>query len=117
MKKLLSLALVTMLLTACSGASRPAEAPSINRFVLTAEEMRAQNLHQATEAVRLLRPLWRGARVYNDPAMATLSGLHNVPEGSTLAVVYYPPLEAQTRFGMDHSGGAINILLPGGSLP
>jgi hypothetical protein len=116
MKKLLALALFT-LLAACTSGSRPANAPRMNRFVIAVEEMRAQNLLYAAEAVRVLRPNWSGARVYNDPNMEPLAGLHSLSEEQTPAVLYFPPLEAQTRFGMNHPRGAVAILLRGGTLP
>lgn len=116
MRKLLALALVA-LAAACTSGSKPEDAPRFNRYVITVEEMRAQNLVHATEAVRVLRPNWRTARYYNDPTLKPLAGLHEVSDGQTPAVLYFPPLEAQTRFGMDHSSGAIAVLIRGGSLP
>lgn len=146
MKKLMTLALAAVL-AACAGAQtqgpgapraesqtqgtgRPAaSAPAFNRNVITVEEMRAQRITHAEEAVRLLRPSWlqqRGAtsmavetrvRYYMDTTIRPLSGLHRLPAGQTAAVLYFPPLEAQTRFGLNHQQGAIAILLPGGSLP
>jgi hypothetical protein len=117
MRKLLALALVAVLAAACTSGSPPADAPRFNRYVITVEEMRAQNLLHATEAVRVLRPNWRTARIYSDPGLKPLAGLHDLPTDQTPAVLYFPPLEAQTRFGMDHSSGAIAILLRGGTLP
>jgi hypothetical protein len=147
MKKLITLA-VAALLAACAGAqTQGAGAPlaaasqtqgagtaragtqTFNRNVITVEEMRAQRITQAEEAVRLLRPAWlqqRGTtsmtvenrvRYYSDTTIRPLSGLHRIPAGQTAAVLYFPPLEAQNRFGLNHQQGAIAILLPGGSLP
>jgi hypothetical protein len=129
MRKLLALAFVVLLGACTSGGGGPAGAPRMNRYVITVEEMRAQKILHAEEAVRVLRPAWmqqRGAttfgvenrvRMYSDPGIKPLSGLHGVANGQTPAVLYFPPLEAQTRFGLNHSQGAIAILLPGGSLP
>jgi hypothetical protein len=130
MKKLLALVLSAMLLAACtSGRGAPATAPRMNRYVITVEEMRAQHLLHAEEAIRVMRPTWlqqRGAttfgvenrvRIYNDPSIKPLAGLHGLAAGQTPAVLYFPPLEAQTRFGLNHTQGAIAVLLSGGSLP
>lgn len=129
MKRMMLLVAATLLAAACGGAQAPGAAPRINRYVITVEEMRAQNLLHADEAVRVLRPQWlrqrgattfgaeNGVRVYTDPSIQPLSGLHGLPQGRTAAVLYFPPLEAQTRFGLNHSHGAIAIVLPGGSLP
>ncbi|HST57794.1 MAG TPA: hypothetical protein VLK84_03830 [Longimicrobium sp.] len=134
MRKLIALA-AAALLAACAGsqtqtAGAPAAgAPRFNRNVITVEEMRAQRITHAEEAVRILRPTWlqqRGAtsmavdtrvRYYTDTSIRPLSGLHRLPSGQTAAILYFPPLEAQTRFGLNHQQGAIAILLPGGSLP
>jgi hypothetical protein len=129
MRKLLALALVAVLTAACTSGGAPSSTPRTNRYVITIEEMRAQKIVYAEEAVRVLRPTWmqqRGAttfgvenrvRIYTDTSIKPLNGLHGVPDGQTPAVIYFPPLEAQTRFGLNHSQGAIAILLPGGSLP
>jgi hypothetical protein len=134
MRKQIAFAAVA-LLAACAGSrsqgtSTPAGGVArFNRNVITVEEMRAQRITHAEEAVRILRPAWlqqRGAtsmavetrvRYYMDTSIRPLSGLHRVPGGQTAAVLYFPPLEAQTRFGLNHQQGAIAILLPGGSLP
>ena len=134
MKKLMALSLAAVL-AACAGsraqgAGAPdAHAPAFNRNVITVEEMRAQRITHAEDAIRLLRPTWlqqRGTtsmtvetrvRYYSDTSIRPLSGLHRIPTGQTAAVLYFPPLEAQTRFGLNHQQGAIAILLPGGSLP
>jgi hypothetical protein len=129
MRKLLAPALVAVLAAACASGGAPSSTPRMNRYVITVEEMRAQKIVHGEEAVRVLRPTWmqqRGAttfgvenqvRIYTDTSIKPLSGLHGVPDGQTPAVLYFPPLEAQTRFGLNHSQGAIAILLPGGSLP
>ena len=132
MRRFLALAITLVFTAACSsGGTRDGSSavPRMNRYVITVEEMRAQKILLSEEAVRVLRPTWlqqRGAttfgvenqmRVYNDPGIKPLSGLHNLSSGQTPAVLYFPPLEAQTRFGLNHSQGAIAILLPGGSLP
>lgn len=134
MKMLMTLVLAAVL-AACAGsqaqsAGTPAGgAPRFNRNVITVEEMRAQRITHAEDAIRILRPTWlqqRGTtsmavetrvRYYSDTSIRPLSGLHRVPTGQTAAVLYFPPLEAQTRFGLNHQQGAIAILLPGGSLP
>ena len=117
MRKLMLVA-AALLAVGCGGAQGPEAAPGTNRYVITVEEMRAQQIWDTREAVRVLRPGWqRAARLYSDPGIHPVAGLHRLPQGHTAAVLFFPPLEAQTRFGMDHSAGVIAVVLPGGRLP
>jgi len=127
MRHRLMLSLAAIMLCAC-GPLKAGQQPQVNRYVITEEEMRARHIVNAADAVRLLRPSWvrqqaqttfgveDPVRIYYDPSIGGLSGLHKLPPGYTAAVYYYPPIEAQTRFGLNHTNGAIVINLPGGIL-
>jgi hypothetical protein len=129
MRNLLTLCLAPVLLSACAARQGGTERLRVNSFVITEAEMRARHITQAEEAVRQLRPNWLNrqerttfgtegqVRIYYDPSIGGLAGLHELPPGHTAAVYYYPPLEAQARFGLNHTHGAIVIALPGGTLP
>ena len=109
-----------LLVAACSSGTGTTRAPSVDRSVLTKEEIAKAGSQDAFSAVRTLRPHWLGNRgpssirtnvtvkVYLDGAL--LGGpeyLRQITTSSISSLRYLDALEATQRYGLDHGQGAI----------
>ncbi len=119
----LSVLAAAMLLSACS-AKRSERRSMPSRNVLTSTEIERTNASTALDAVQTLRPFFlttRGSQSIQDPnppqPVVYLDGMRLGPP-STLAMVnassvitieYLGSIDAGSRFGMGHGGGAILV--------
>lgn len=105
---------------ACAGTG-PRE-PRPSNDVLTAEEIEASDQLNALDLVRTLRPSWLRTRgpssIYNEnPIMVYVDGsrlggpdtLSLIPSLSIERMRFYSGPEAQSRFGLNHTNGAIEV--------
>lgn len=121
------IATVTLLTVACSSSGRSSDSNARNRgAVITAEELATTAELDAFNAVRRLRPMWlrtrgpvsmslqerAGIRVYvNGSRRGTLEVLRNFRATDIESITYLSAPEATTKFGIDHSDGAIMVIL------
>lgn len=121
-----ALLLGSLALGAAACASGGERAERTDRDVLTQEEIQAEGdrIRTALEAVEQLRPQFLRIRPAGtimgrqaDPVRVYVDGVH-WGEARTLAqlrveevveIRYVRPQDAQTRFGLDHSSGAIEV--------
>lgn len=115
--------LVSLVALGCAGHG--AAGSGSTRAVLTAEELGAETLTSAYDAVQRLRPEWlvsRGATsltrsgggrvaVYMDGIrFGEADSLHNIRVGDLREIRYLTGSEATTRFGTGVPGGVIHVL-------
>jgi hypothetical protein len=118
--RLLVLAMVVVLVACASAAPGT---PRADRDVLTLEEIDGSDQPNAYDLVRTLRPQWlrsRGPSSINNenPIMVYVDGnrmggpetLSLVPSLSIEEMRFLSPSEAQSRYGLNHTNGAIVIL-------
>lgn len=121
---------VALLTLACSSSGRSSESNARNRgAVITAEELATTAELDAFDAVRRLRPMWlrtrgpvsmslqgrAGIRVYvNGSRRGQLDVLRSFRATDIESITYLSAPEATTRFGIDHSDGAIMVILKRG---
>ncbi len=118
---LATLALGGTLACASSGGPRPSSA---DRNTLTQEELAEQSTQTLYQAIQRLRPQWLQARsaiitaagppdlpqVYVDGAPGgDVEALRNILATEVLEVTYMEAIDATTRFGINHTGGAILV--------
>ncbi len=116
----LALGLVSALLIAC-GAARSGGARNPN--LITTDELRALNVSNAYEAVERLRPMFlrtRGVQSATAEAQLPVVYIDGIRQGGpevmrTLPLTdvqeirYISAADATTRYGTNHTGGAIEI--------
>lgn len=128
-------AIATLLTLACSSSGRsssglPSQSNARNRgAVISAEELATTSELDAYDAVRRLRPMWlrtrgpvslslqgqAGIRVYvNGSRLGQLQMLKTFRATDIESITYLSAPEATTRFGIDHSDGAIMVILKRG---
>ena len=128
-------AIATLLTLACSSSGRsssglPSQSNARNRgAVIPAEELATTSELDAYDAVRRLRPMWlrtrgpvslslqgqAGIRVYvNGSRRGQLQMLKTFRATDIESITYLSAPEATTRFGIDHSDGAIMVILKRG---
>lgn len=117
------LLLLVVLLAGCastgSGSYR-------NMDELTLEEIQESDYENAYDIVRTMRPRWlrtRGPTSFNsnNPIMVYVDGtrmggpdeLSMIPRLSIQGMRYYSPTEAQGRWGLNHTNGAIEVITLG----
>jgi hypothetical protein len=119
MRTLLTLLAVTAVLgCASSGGTAGGD-----RNRITLEEVEATNQPTAYDIVRTLRPGWlrsRGPSSINAPVPiqvyvdgTRLGGprtLQTVPKVAIEEILYYNPMEAQAKWGLNHTNGAIAVV-------
>ena len=125
----LALVLMAVTVAACaSGGERTARSGS--RDVLTAEEIAAQGaaIQNAYQAVEQLRPHF--FRVRSNPTMGVgaarvepivvyvngvrrggVNELNRILVGELESIRYVRPTDAQTRYGMGHGSGALEVTI------
>lgn len=114
--------LAAVALSACS--ARQGGRPISSRNILTATEIERTNASTALDAVQTLRPYFlttRGSQSIQDPnpprAVVYLDGMRLGPPNtlaminasSVVTIEYLSAIEASSRFGMGHGGGAILV--------
>ncbi len=129
-------AIATLLTLACSSSGRSSSGLSSqsnarNRgAMISAEELATTAELDAYDAVRRLRPMWlrtrgqvtltgqgrAGIRVYvNGSRRGELQALRAIRATAIESITFLSSAEATTRFGVDHSDGAIMVVLRGGN--
>lgn len=123
-------ATAVLLTLACSSSGRSSQSNARNRgAVISAEELATTAELDAFDAVRRLRPMWlrtrgpvslslqerAGVRVYiNGSRRGQLEELKAFRATDIESITYLSAPEATTRFGIDHSDGAILVILKRG---
>ena len=122
MKRLLALPLLTLVFYACAAASGGGSGGSSS--VITAEEIEPLTVTTAYEVVQRLRPQWLNRR--STPTMANPDGaepvvyldgmragdldeLRRIRAERVTRMEYMRPSDATSRFGTNHTGGAILV--------
>ncbi|MFV2006654.1 MAG: hypothetical protein ACC667_04380 [Longimicrobiales bacterium] len=124
-------ATVALLTLACSSSGRSSQSNARNRgAVITAEELATAAELDAFDAVRRFRPMWlrtrgpvsislqdkAGVRVYIDGSRrGRLEALRAFRVTDIESITYLSAPEATLRFGIDHSDGAILVILKRGN--
>lgn len=119
--------IVAALLLAATGCASTGDTVLRDRDVLTLEEIEATSQPNAYHMIRGLRPHWlrvRGpTRLYQQhPIMVYVDGtrmggpsvLNSIPRGNIREIRYYDGAQAQTRFGLNNTNGAIAVRTRGG---
>ena len=114
-------ALLVALLAGCTATGQ--RAPRSSQDLLTRADLEASLQVNAYEAVRQSRPNWlrtRGPNSINasNPIMVYVDGsrsggleaLHGIPVLAIERMRYYDATEAQARFGLNHTNGAIEVI-------
>lgn len=91
--------------------------------LITRQEVESTDLATAYELVRTLRPRWlrkvgpssitavRPIAVYIDGTrVGGPRALETVPKIAVQEIRYYPPTEAQARWGLNHTHGAVAVI-------
>ncbi|GMR11954.1 MAG: hypothetical protein BMS9Abin29_0140 [Gemmatimonadota bacterium] len=123
-------ATAALLTLACSSPGRSSSPNARNRgAVISAEELATASELDAFDAVRRLRPMWlwtrgavslslqdrAGVRVYiNGSRRGQLEALKSFRATDIESITYLSAPEATLRFGIDHSDGAILVILKRG---
>jgi hypothetical protein len=117
-------ALMVVAVLGCASAST--SGTPRNRSLITDEEIAAAHVTSAYDAVERLRPLWlrshgetsintpgtQYANVYVDgQRYGDLSTLRNLLAGQIAEMRYYSGPEGATKFGLQNSGGVIEVKL------
>lgn len=119
-RAVLPLLLIGVLSAAC--ATTGARADRSGRNVLTRADLEATMQVTAFEAVRQARPNWLRVRgpnsfssvnpivVYVDGMRSGgLNALETIPTLAVDRIRFYSAMEAQARFGLNHTNGAIEV--------
>jgi hypothetical protein len=110
--------LVMAALTACATTG---EATSYDPHLITLEEIEASHHANAYDIVQALRPRWlltkTSMSIRTGPGSVRLyvdgvpqGGLRSIAKSIIREVRFYPPVEAQARWGAGHQQGAINVI-------
>lgn len=121
MRSLLLALLFLLPLVGC--ASQRVTSVSRDRNLLTYEEVNSSDFRSAYDAVRALRPQWLQTRgtsslYVENPVMVYVDGSQMGGPDSLSAVSrleieyirYYSPADAQSRWGLNHTNGAIEVV-------
>lgn len=108
-------------------ASAPAQSNTSQRVrrsanLITAEELRESNHGNVYDLVAAARPEWLrasgptslrgggGVAAYMDQQrIGGVAALRQIPINQARLIRFYPAAEAQSRFGLDNMGGAIQV--------
>lgn len=114
--------LMTIMIAAVSACVSTRHGSTADYNLITRAEVEATDLANAYDIVRTLRPRWlRKAgpasinaplpvRVYIDGSrMDGPSALRTVPKIVIQEIRYYPPTDAQARWGLNHTHGAVAV--------
>ena len=114
-------ALVVALLAGCTATGN--RAPRSSQDLLTRADLEASLQANAYEAIRQARPNWLRVRgpnsIYaNNPILVYVDGtrsggveaLQSIPVMAIERMRYYDGTEAQARFGLNHTNGAIEVV-------
>ena len=117
--------------SAATGADATAPAPRRDRTVITAEELKDVSVLNLYEAVQRIHPEWlvarnqatqtrsnattasgqAGVQVYMDTQrLGNVEMLRQISISAVASLKYYSSSEAQSRFGLGNSSGAIQII-------
>ena len=120
MRGLLTTTLILAAAAGCASAGGPGAA---DRYLITQEEIEGTDQANAYDIVRVLRPTWLRAKgpssfyadtpvqVYIDGnRMGGTKALETVPKIAIHEIRYYTPTEAQARWGLNHTNGAIAVI-------
>jgi hypothetical protein len=124
-RRLLLLSLVAAL--GCAGHAQTPHAAPRNSRVIDSQELSTTHASNLYEAVQFLRPGWlrnQGAVslgndgyvvVYlNDTRLGPPESLRQVVLARVSHLRFYDPVSAQATFGLNHSHGAIQVILDAG---
>jgi outer membrane receptor protein involved in Fe transport len=127
MKRLLAVASLTLFLaiTGCAAAAGPGDgAPRRQGKRISAEEIQQAQTQNSYDMIRSLRPAWlqrRGQQSLTNPGAGQVvvyldgtrlggaEALRQIPALDVESAQYLSGTEAGSRFGLDHTGGAILI--------
>lgn len=116
----ITILVLLVLVTACA-TTGPQQRQSGDRNVLTLEQIQSSNELNGYDVVRALRPAWLRVRpttfrnpdpvrVYIDGSRGSdLQELMRLSTDSIEEMRFYNALEAQARFGMNNTNGAIAV--------
>lgn len=125
MRKLLVtvVALAALGLTSACASTGAAPGTRRNMDELTREEIQGSDYANAYDIIRNMRPRWLRVRgptsfagsnpimVYVDGSrLGTLDELSAIPKLSIDHMKYHSPTEAQARWGLNHTNGAIEVV-------
>lgn len=120
-RRVLLMTAAAALLVSCGNVrGGTAEAPRRGRDVITRQQIDGMPVSSAFEVVQRLRPEFlrdrsvNAARIY---AVVYVDGvrrglpdtLRSIPAGDVLEIRFVSALDAQQRYGTDHTGGVIEI--------
>ncbi len=120
MRNVVTGTLILIVVAGCAGRGGPAtDDPNL----ITLEEVQATNRTNAYDIVRALRPRWlvlkgpssfraeNPIQIYIDGTrMGGPSALETVPKIAIEEIRYYRPTAAQSRWGLNHTNGAIAVI-------
>lgn len=115
-----------ILFNACSASKETATTTRYSRNYIALEEIRNSGAANAYELIQTLRPFWlrgRGRKsirnqeasypvIYvNGNKHGPIDTLYSISTENIKEIQYYSASEASIRFGLNHSGGVIMIIL------
>lgn len=116
------LLLAALVCATAACATTPGETRTRDRNVLTLEEIQSSHQHDAHDIIRGLRPNWLRVRGPNsfqtpNPIIVYVDGnriggpevLSTIPKLNIQEIRFYSAPEAQARFGLNNTNGAIAI--------
>jgi hypothetical protein len=109
------------MVSACASAGNGS---SYDPYRITREEVEASTHQTAYDIVRTLRSRWlqpvAGMSIRSGQAVAQvyldgvrqpgIGALQTIPKMIIQEIRFYPPAEAQARWGLNHEGGAIEVV-------
>lgn len=104
---------MALALAGCAASSAGGDGPETRDRLtrITAEEIEDATQSNAYQLVQELRPGWRGTAYLDGYRLGPLRELASVPVASVRSVEYLRPMEAASRFGIEHpDGGAILVM-------
>ncbi|MGK7311527.1 MAG: hypothetical protein ACN0LA_04750 [Candidatus Longimicrobiales bacterium M2_2A_002] len=115
-----------LIVTAC-GSTGERHATPYDRSILTHEEIQSASASNGLDLVRELRPAWlqvRGSKSIHQVTEVSVfldgmrmggpDALRGIRTATIKEMKYLTAREAQTRYGMDNTGGAIIVRTRGG---
>ncbi len=120
MRTVATLLLAVAMTTACASTGA-GHRTTHNR--ITFEELQRSDQTNALDVIKSMRPQWLRTRgpttiMGSDPVMLYIDGmrmdyideLQNVPRMNIQEIRFYPGPEAQAKWGLNHTNGAIEVI-------
>ncbi len=113
--------LAVAMTTACATAGGGGQRTTHNRIVY--DEIQRSDQTNALDVIKSMRPQWLRTRgpttiLGSDPVMLYIDGmrmnyideLQTIPRMNIQEIRYYPASEAQAKWGLNHTNGAIEVI-------